>query len=414
MTLLQALDWLEQQSKPMADDLETLCNINSGSDYQEGLEEVSLWLEKYFRPIDTPCHRIPLPNYRSLDDQGACVEKTSAPALRWDWSGYGSANTTIPKPLLLTIHYDTVYGPHHPFQKCIRLDGQRMNGPGVIDAKGGIVVLRYAAIAATHFLRSLPLRFSIVLTPDEEIGSPSSSHLWNEICDEFSFGLLFEPTLPDGSLVSTRKGTGNFIFKIVGRSAHAGRNFYAGRNAIVHAASMIRELHQLNGQRENVTVNIGRLRGGDAVNVVPDLAVLRVNVRVGNAEDQAWIEQQIQHLASRYDAPESGYQVHVEGGIHSPPKPIDSQTEKWMRWIESEAQPLGQTIRWNASGGASDGNKLQALGLSNIDTFGPEGDGLHSDKEWVDLTSLPRKSALVLRLMARYATNTLATPSSPQ
>jgi glutamate carboxypeptidase len=177
---------------------------------------------------------------------------------------------------------------------------------------------------------------------------------------------------------------------------------------------MIRELHQLNDQRENVTVNVGRIRGGDAVNVVPDLAMLRVNVRVGDAEDQAWIEQQIQDLASRYDAPESGYQVHVEGGIHSPPKPIDSQTEKWMRWIESEAQPLGQTIRWNASGGASDGNKLQALGLSNIDTFGPEGDGLHSDKEWVDLTSLPRKSALVLRLMVRYATNTLATLSSPQ
>ena len=402
MTLLQALDWFEQQSKAMADDLETLCNMNSGSDYQEGLEEVSHWLEQYLHPMDTPCHRIPLPSYRSLDDQGAWVERVSAPALRWDWSGDGSATTTIPKPLLLSIHYDTVYGPHHPFQKCIRLDGQRMNGPGVIDAKGGIVVLRYAAIAATRFLRSLPLRFSIVLTPDEEIGSPSSSHLWNAICDEFSFGLLFEPTLPDGSFVSTRKGTGNFIFKIAGRSAHAGRNFYAGRNAIVHAASMIRELHELNGQRENVTVNVGRIRGGDAVNVVPDLAVLRVNVRVGDFEDQAWIEQQMQLIASRYDAPEAGYQVHVEGGIHSPPKPIDSQTEKWMRWIESEAQQLGQTIRWNASGGASDGNKLQALGLSNLDTLGPDGDGLHSDKEWVDLTSLPKKASMVVRLLNRY------------
>jgi glutamate carboxypeptidase len=203
-------------------------------------------------------------------------------------------------------------------------------------------------------------------------------------------------------MVSIRKGTGNFIFKIVGRAAHAGRNFQAGRNAIVHAASLIRDLHQLNGQRENVTINIGRIRGGDAVNVVPDLAVLRVNVRVGDFEDQAWIEQQMQHIASRYDAPEAGYQVHVEGGIHSPPKPIDSQTEKWMRWVESEAQQLGQTIRWNASGGASDGNKLQALGLSNLDTLGPDGDGLHSDKEWVDLTSLPKKAFIVVRLLDRY------------
>ncbi|MBU6237101.1 MAG: hydrolase [Planctomycetes bacterium] len=401
MAIQQALDWLQQQTDSMADDLESLCNRNSGSDHREGLEDVANWLEDFFRPIPVPCQRIPLSNYRSLDDHGKWVENATGPALRWDWLGENS-HLAKQKPLLLTIHYDTVYGPQNPFQKCVRLDGQRMNGPGVIDAKGGIVILRYAALAACQFLKDSPLRFSIVLTPDEEVGSPASTHLWRQIHSEFDFGLLFEPTMSDGSMVSTRKGTGNFIFKIVGRAAHAGRNFQAGRNAIVHAASLIRDLHQLNGQRENVTINIGRIRGGDAVNVVPDLAVLRVNVRVGDFEDQAWIEQQMQHIASRYDAPEAGYQVHVEGGIHSPPKPIDSQTEKWMRWVESEAQQLGQTIRWNASGGASDGNKLQALGLSNLDTLGPDGDGLHSDKEWVDLTSLRKKASIVVRLLDRY------------
>jgi glutamate carboxypeptidase len=401
MTLTQAIHWLEQQSLAMADELEVLCNLNSGSDHQQGLETVACWLEDYFHFLPSPCQRIVLPSYRNMDDQGTCIERTTGPALRWDWNGTGVSETDTRKPLLLTIHYDTVYGPLHPFQKCKRNGTNRMNGPGVIYAKGGIIILRYAALAASRFLADTPLRLSVVLTPDEEIGSPASTHLWARIYQEFEFALLFEPAMADGCLVSSRKGTGTFVFKIEGKAAHAGRNFQVGRNAIVHAARLIQDLHQLNGQRRDVTVNVGRIRGGDAVNVVPDLAVLRVNVRVANADDQTWIEEQIQQIALRYDAPDSGYRVQVEGGIHSPPKPIDSRTEKWMRWVESEAQQLGQSIRWNASGGASDGNKLQTLGLNNLDTFGPEGDCLHSDMEWVDLTSLPRKASLVVRLMAR-------------
>lgn len=403
MTLSQATEWLQQQAAAMADDLQTLCDMNSGSDHLDGLEKVANWLEGYFSPMQVSCQRIPLPGYRNLDDQGESVDRVTGPALRWDWSGRGSQPSDASKPLLLTIHYDTVYGPTHPFQKCKRVDGNRMNGPGVIDAKGGIVVLRYAAIAASQFLADTPLRYSIILTPDEEIGSPASSHLWSKIWPEFEFGLLFEPTMLDGSLVSTRKGTGTFVFKIEGKAAHAGRNFHAGRNAIVHAANLVRDLHLLNEQRENVTINVGRIRGGDAVNVVPDLVVLRVNVRVANSEDQAWVEGQVHRILERYNSPETGYRVHLEGGITSPPKELDPATERWMRWVESEGKELGQTVRWSPSGGASDGNKLQALGLSNIDTFGPEGDGLHSDREWVDLTSMPGKSSLVLRLLARYA-----------
>nr|MCU0709893.1 M20/M25/M40 family metallo-hydrolase [Pirellula sp.] len=198
----------------------------------------------------------------------------------------------VPNRILLTIHYDTVYGLQDPFQKCTRLDGNRMRGPGVIDAKGGLIVLRYAALAAKEFLTGSPLQFSVVLTPDEEIGSPASSQLWKEIHDQFRFALLFEPAMADGCLVSHRKGTGTFVFCVHGRSAHSGRNFDAGRNAIVHAAAIACELHQLNGQREQVTVNVGRIRGGNAVNVVPDLTTVRVNVRVSSREDQDWIESQ--------------------------------------------------------------------------------------------------------------------------
>ncbi|MFO0013468.1 MAG: hydrolase [Planctomycetota bacterium] len=403
MSHTQAAEWFENQAERMAEDLEILCNMNSGSENLHGLEQVAGWLQDYFGPLDVPCRRISFPSFRVLDDRGVEIEQSTGPALRWDWIANATSEKDAGrKPLLMTIHYDTVYGSDHPFQRCQRLEGRRMRGPGVIDAKGGIIILRYAALAAKQFLANSPLRFSVVLTPDEEIGSPASTPLWREIGRDYEFGLLFEPSMADGSLVSTRKGTGTFVFKVEGQAAHAGRNFQAGRNAIVHAAGLAQDLHQLNGQRENVTVNVGRIRGGDAVNVVPDLTVLRANVRVADGNDQNWIEARVQQLVQKHHAPDAGYRVSVHGGIHSPPKLLDSKTEHWMRWVEQEGHHQGQPIRWKPSGGASDGNKLLALGLSNIDTFGPDGDGLHSDQEWIDLESLPKKALLVFQLLARY------------
>jgi glutamate carboxypeptidase len=334
-----------------------------------------------------------------MDDQAVIRVQSTGPALRWDIPG---ASVGEKKKLLLTIHYDTVYGSENPFQICERYEGigttglpeLRMRGPGVIDAKGGIVVLRWAVLAAKKFLDLSQLDISIVLTPDEEIGSPASNELWKRIASEFDFAMLYEPSLADGSLVSTRKGTGTFIVVVRGKSAHSGRNFHDGRNAVTHACQVALAIDSLNGLRSDVTINIGRIRGGEAVNVVPDLTVLRVNVRVSNREDQLWIESQMHQIGQRFNTPNAGYLVEITGGIKSPPKNVDENSRKWMERVEQAGGWIGEAISWKLSGGASDGNKLAALGLSNIDTFGPEGDLLHSNNEWVRLSSLPRKAAL--------------------
>jgi glutamate carboxypeptidase len=206
--------------------------------------------------------------------------------------------------------------------------------------------------------------------------------------------MLYEPALADGSLVCQRKGTGTFIFVVRGKSAHAGRNFHEGRNAIAHACKVAIALDSLNGLRPNVTINVGRIRGGDAVNVVPDLSVVRANVRVSSSEDQDWIESQVQHIVQHYRDHEAGYQIELHGGIHAAPKTTDASTRKWMGLTQQAGRSIGESIQWKPSGGASDGNKLAGLGLPNIDTFGPEGDLLHSDQEWVRVSSLPRKAAL--------------------
>jgi glutamate carboxypeptidase len=380
--------WLADQADAMTQDLIALCDINSGSDHLEGLKRAADWLEQFFAPLGTPCQKLNLPTYTILDDAGSQTVCATCPALRWDLG-----NPNAPR-CLWTIHYDTVYSQDDQFQICELLPNNILRGPGVIDAKGGIVVMRYAAMALKQFTPLEDVGLSLILTPDEEIGSPSSVGMWESIARDFQTAFLFEPTLADGSLVHSRKGTGTFVLVVRGKSAHAGRNFYEGRNAIAHCCRLACEIDQLNGQRPNVTVNIGRLRGGNAVNVVPDTAVLRVNVRIADSQDQQWIENHLNQLAQKYDQEQLGYRVEIHGGIHAPAKIHDHATQQIQTSVERAATDLGLSLSWKQSGGASDGNKLQAMGLPNLDTFGPRGDGLHSPNEWIELDSLVEKAQL--------------------
>lgn len=396
-------EWYKAQLSQMTADLIALCNLNSGSDSLPGLVNVANWLEKYFQPLGVEPQRIALPNYSLIDDLGQTTVYETGPVLRWDFDNPNKPRAVGRPRILMTIHYDTVYGPTSLFQQCTQLNEDQLRGPGVIDAKGGIVVMRTALLGAKLAGILDQVDVTAILTPDEEIGSPSSSSYWNQIASQFDFAMLYEPSMADNALVSTRKGTGTFVFVVHGRSAHAGRNFTAGRNAVVHAARIAIELSELNGKRPDVTVNVGRFRGGDAVNVVPDLAVIRANVRLNSADDQQWLELQIKSIANKFNNEVDGYRVELSGGVHSAPKLADEATQRWMKRVEFIGQQIGESIQWKASGGASDGNKLFAMGLPNIDTFGPEGDLLHSDQEWVRLSSLPRKAALSAALLADIA-----------
>ncbi len=125
----------------------------------------------------------------------------------------------------------------------------------------------------------------------------------------------------------------------------------------------------------------------------------RVNVRVNDQGDAQWVESQVQKIAQEFNLPENGTTVELHGGLNSAPKPIERETSHWVQLVEQAGTMVDQSIRWNASGGASDGNKLASLGLSNIDTFGPEGDLLHSDQEWVRLASLAKKAILAVAVI---------------
>lgn len=391
-SLENAADWLRQQHDTMVAQLISLAEMNSHSENLAGLQMVAEELRKIFEPLAVPCRTQELLPRQIVSDSGEMFEKATGPALLWHQRSQAS------KRILLAIHYDTVYPADHPFQRCEWLDLRRLRGPGVADAKGGVIVMLWALLAAEKFDLLPGLGWTVVLNPDEEIGSPSSWPLWRTIASAYKYGLLMEPALPDGALVNKRKGSGTFTVTMRGRAAHSGRNFSEGRNAVAKLAEMALEIHRWNELDPGVIVNIGKFVGGHAANAVPDVATLRINIRIDDFSQQEQILSRLNRLVETYNSAE-GFRCSLTGCFHAPPKLVCPKTESLMRLIDSASSQQGKSVRFTATGGASDGNKLAAVGLPNIDTLGPTGDRLHSPEEWVDTKSLLENSERLLRLL---------------
>jgi len=381
----------------MVADLIELCNQNSGSHNLPGLIRVADWLCEWAELLPGTLQRIDLPPCELISDAGEAISVETGPALRWDFKPEAA------RRVLLMIHYDTVFDATHEFQQCQQLSPTLLRGPGVADAKGGIVVLRFALQALLKFGLAPDLGWTVLLNPDEEVGSHSSLALMQELAPQFDFGLLFEPALPTGEMISERKGSGTFSVLVGGQAAHAGRYFHRGRNAVAEISRMVAAIDGLNGQREETTINVGYISGGGPVNVVADQAIARINVRVADSESATWFIQQLQTLASQ-TAGREGFTCQVHGGFTSPPKRINAAQQALMQAVNASAVRLNlPAITWQYTGGVCDGNKLAAAGLPNIDTLGPRGDGLHSGQECVQLDSLAEKAKLLVEILCRFA-----------
>ncbi len=229
-----ANQWLDASTSQMTEELIELCNLNSGSYHLAGLQRVAKRIAEWADLAPAVFQQVNLPSHASIE---------TGPLLRWDFQPRAA------RRVLLMIHYDTVFSPEHDFQRCELLSPKLLRGPGVADAKGGIVVLRYALQAIIKFGLASELGWTVLLNPDEEVGSHSSAPVMRVIATQFDFGLLFEPALPDGALISQRKGSGNFTISVRGQAAHAGRYFDRGRNAIAELSRIVAALDALNGKR---------------------------------------------------------------------------------------------------------------------------------------------------------------------
>jgi glutamate carboxypeptidase len=304
--------------------------------------------------------------------------------------------------VLLTGHMDTVFPPDHAFQTLTEIEPGIINGPGVADMKGGIAVMLAALAAFETSDAASALGYDVLINSDEETGSASSAALIAELAYGKLAALTYEPAaLPDGTLAGARPGSGNFSFIVTGKSAHAGRNPEDGRNALLAAAALALELAAL--RTPGLTVNPAKIDGGGPNNVVPDHAVLRVNLRPATRELEALARTRIDAIAVSIAA-QHDVRIHVHGSFGRPPKPLDEKAEKLFGLVKQCGADLGQTIGWKASGGVCDGNNIAACGVPVVDTMGVRGGAIHSSNEYLIVESLGERAMLSALTLHRLAT----------
>jgi glutamate carboxypeptidase len=390
----EIVNWLEHQHSKTVEHLTHWCDTNSWSLDAKSLRRMADVLYEDFRHIGVDFMPIKLPPVRTLGEDGQWAETPTGPGLLWH------LRPSATRRVLLMIHYDTVYPVESQPSKC-RVDGCQLIGPGSADAKGGIATIFSALASILNFNLAENIGISVFLNPDEEIGSPASKVVMQELAPQFDMALLFEPRLPDGSLVRARKGSGNFSFIVHGRAAHAGRDPGAGRNAIVQAARLTLALSALHSPDSGVQINVGRVNGGGPLNQVPAKVVVQLNVRVDTVEILNRIQEQLRRLVDEYST--DGYRIEVQGEFHAPPKVANARLAALQAMIERASQRLGRAVNWRDTGGACDGSKLANLGLPNIDTLGVCGDGLHSGGEYCDLGSLVPAASLTVATILEFA-----------
>jgi glutamate carboxypeptidase len=383
---------LPARSAELRDRLVRWCDQNSGSENSAGLAAMLGLLRTDFATLPGVTEEVAL--------AGA-----PARALRV------RVRPQAPTQLFCSGHFDTVYGADDPFQKCVQLGPEKLRGPGVIDMKGGLVVMLAALQAFEHTPQAAAVGYEVFLNPDEETGSFGAAPVLEAAARRYRFGFVFEPARPDGGLVHSRKGTGNFTVIARGRAAHAASARRDGRNAIAALAEFLTAAGRLPDELPGVLFNIGQIRGGGpATNVVPDFAEARLDLRVTERAERDAVLARLHALAAPINARE-GFQLEVAGSFNRPPMERTRAAEAVFAAWQQCGRKLGLApFSWVHAGGGSDANLLSAAGLPCLDGLGPVGDRLHSSEEWVLLPSLVERAQLAALFLHRLAGGGIVLP----
>lgn len=392
----ELIDSIRSKQHNMVEQLHQFCNINSGTTNLAGLATMRDALQNAYKPIADEIQVKSLQPLSVINMAGDTVLQTCGDALLI------RKRPELKRRILLSGHMDTVYSATNPFQQLTYINDNYVNGPGVADMKGGLIVMLHALAAFEQTDLTDTLGWDVIINADEEIGSPASSLLLDELAPNYQVALVYEPAMTaSGTLAKNRKGSGKLTLIAQGKAAHAGRAFDEGRNAICYLAEAVTAIHALNGKREGVTINVGKIAGGEALNVVPDKAVAQLDIRISKPEDEFWVRENLDVIKNNLERPE--YSLSIHGGFGRPVKRVCSGTERLFARVQRLGEELGLSIDWKDSGGCCDGNNLAKHGLAVLDTLGVRGGNIHSAEEYILLDSLSERAALSALLIADLA-----------
>lgn len=358
--------------------LKNFVNIDSGSCDIEDVNRFANKVEYEFRKIGMVVSRI------KQEDTGDFIECTV---------GSGS------KKILLLGHMDTVFPSGTAKSRPFSIKDNILYGPGVLDMKGGIVILLYAI---KNVMGRLPndTQLSVFLNSDEEIGSKYSKENILRMAKDSVACISFEGAKP-GTLTTERKGILSFKIGLRGIPAHSGVNYNKGRSAIEEISHKICRLYNLADKENGISVNVGKIAGGNKINIVAEYAEAEVEIRYFNKEDRDRLHKEVEDIVNNNYV--EGVKASVDILSERPPLVSDYNNKRLFQMAKIEANKLGRNIIERKTGGGGDVSFAGSVGIPVIDGMGPEGEDSHTEGEFATIDSFPFKIELASRMILNIA-----------
>ncbi len=391
MKAKQVVQRAEQLMEQYLDDLKTTVNIDSGTYTKDGVDRVAVYLEERFQLFGFSTR---IERQKEYGNHLVATHSGSAP--------------NGPR-ILLIGHIDTVFpegeAGRRPFAISTKNGGRIATGPGVLDMKSGVLIGMYGLHILIAAQEADYQSVTFVCNSDEEIGSPSSRPLIEELAKQSDAAIVLEPGRAVATVVSSRRTSGQYRVEVRGVSAHAGVEPHKGRNAILELSHQVQKMQALNGAVPGTTLSVGVIHGGERTNVVPDYAYFDMDVR---ASDQAGI--QAIETAMRQVVDQNvlqGTQITLSGYMLAQPFERNGLNARLIQLAKEVGSELGLRIEDVGSGGASDANNTAAVGVPTIDGLGAGGGLAHNPGEYVELDYLPTRIALLAGLVQKIGKNSV-------
>ncbi|MCL2725133.1 MAG: M20/M25/M40 family metallo-hydrolase [Polyangiaceae bacterium] len=375
-----AAKWISEQSKHLETALAELVAINSFTENVEGGRKVGRALEELFAAAGLSGERIASTKFADH----LVFSTAGAPGL--------------PRIALLG-HLDTAFPPG-TFEGY-RRDGDLGRGPGVLDMKGGLVVIVWALKALAHegLLSKLP-QIRVILVADEEVGSPEGQGVIRTAAHGARAALVFEAGRQGDLIITRRKGVGAMTAISHGKAAHAGSTQADGANAVWAIAKFVDRAQELPECVRGVSVNVGRIQGGTSQNTVPDYAKAWVDFRFESLEDGEALVTLLKQTANEGAMMVPGTSIELQGGIVRLPLERSDANVALMRAYGQAARASGLADgEAGLVGGSSDASTTSAMGIASIDGLGPRGTGFHTQDEQIELATLVQKAQALARFL---------------
>ena len=381
-------DAVEQQRAPLLETLETLVNVDSGTGYREGLNDVEAMLTQHLEALGAQVETHPAKTYGGNTIVGRL-------------QGNGS------RKIMLMIHYDTVFDEGAATERAFRIEDGRAYGPGVGDAKGGAAVILHSLEA----LESLGFddygQVTVVFNPDEEKGSPGSHDLIHELSADQDAVLVFEPTFADpgvDAVTVVTKGINYAFLEVKGRASHAGGAPEEGRNAIMELSHQLLQLNELDDADKETTLNWTIVEGGVKRNVIPEHARAEGDMRYFDSSEYQRVLEEAQAITKNQLIDDTEVEFHLEKG--RPPLPDNPQSQQLAEQAQKIYQELGQTLQAVEIGGGTDAAYAYHADSDKpavLESLGLVGGGYHSDQEFVLVDSVVPRLYLTTRMIMQLS-----------